>query len=566
MADKNSGEKPFKVVDRRRFIYDPKSPGEVKHAAPEDPAPGEYEAFRTASFGGSDDNPKPAARYATPDRSETGLLRDELYADEARPNMPPEKYRNPIWPILAGGAAVIGLLIGIENYTRTNPGAHHEQPAQAQPALTPQASPAQNRGLPAFEKYEASLKELYSEFESSSEPSLASIPLPKGLINPAYEENAVAYQLDLNGDGNNETLVRVNNGAFSFLYAPDGRQILGDNIMRVSAESTNGYSNLWTSRRIAGVDSGETSARVRIRYVFSGNNYVESARIVPDAELLAMSPVLGEALDNAPSDYVRGLRLKNLGEEIGPHNALTAFVQSGMPSSIPLLLEPDRSEFLMIYDRENGTNFRSRFANNPEAFEHAMLSHAYDNMLTGKIAYQNLYLAAALAGIRVFAPLIGADSEAQFIARIDRTEQRNGVGGIVAGYRKLAGRNPTIREWADLKYHTNAIREEKLHVNSTPDTSEVTRSYSPNGGMIESRTFDPTDVPGDPRYLNRDPKNDRNLQMREMARKIDQESRAAIGREAGRIGGEISSKGREAARTLGEQLKGAWESLTGGKK
>ena len=507
-----SDEKPFKVTDRRftttSFVYnlpEDKASDEntdsktyaakdFRYKPREEPVGDEYdEAFRTAYLGESAEAKAPyESSDSTRASGNTSYTPSGAVAEKYEPVAAPHDSRvtkvsyqandnSGFMGVYIGAAALacLGLMffLGVRANNTSNNYTPTQQIYSSAPVAQPQTVQVEqpkNSRLPAFEEYEKQRASWYNEFERSREPALTSIPLQSGLIHPAYESGAEAFALDLNEDGRNETLVRVNNGAFSFVFSPEGQEILHDNIIRVSDLSTNGYLNVFTER---GATWGK-GAKYNIRYAYNGQKYSDSARLMNQTDIVTMSRAIEELFGDMSNPGMMSMYLKNIEGDIGTHNALLTFMQFQAPQGVYLLGGSEYREMLRLYDRENGTRFLDAYANDPAGFEHATLSHAYDRLFFDTSNPKGWFLIGASAAAKSVAKDLGMDSESQFVARIDRMEQES---GYVSAYRNATGRNPTLREWTDLKYRSNAITEDKLRTHQGYSEEIGTTHKNPDG-------------------------------------------------------------------------------------
>lgn len=547
MEHKKGGKDlPFKVVDNRRFAAYKQNDGE--------------EAFRTASFGGDNKPPESAARYAAPDRSGTGLPRDEPYAGGAghtseshAAGEAKEKYElgKSKFLALASGAVIVvgGLILGsmnnAGNYTARNAGnsgqsytQQHSQPQQAQAEIyraeQMPSAPEIAINVEAFNRYQGHYEEKYNEFARSPQVHMREVPIPHGI---SYTGDGInwpkAFEFDINGDGVEEIYMpkgcTSNAGAGGrdcrgYIYQNSGSgyvEILDGPIDRISVSdrTANGYPVAFVTRKLAGTD-------VECEHLWNGQKYMESGRFVTPENLPVVVKNIQTAFEEQNPQGISNY-LRQLQESIGTYGAMRAFLQFQAPPGFTVPTGSEYVEYVRAYasevartNPELAERILNRYADDPDSFFAALYGRSLDPVFLRFSSPKSLAAVSLMMTARGF-------SKGDWQRHLEFWDRAQNRIGFLAAYKDAAGAYP--RNEAELwSAQNNVIREDRLRTIQSPDTSIYRRSESPYGAT-ESREFNPTQVQGDHRLLSSRPMTG-NQQQQERARQMDQATQQGVER------------------------------------
>src|SRR3989338_1383152 len=224
--------------------------------------------------------------------------------------------------------------------------------------------------------------------------------------------------------------------------------------------------------------------------------------------------------------------LQELEDNLGTDNILGTILLSQLSQNIPLPEGDEYDRFLLQLSQERGINYTGY---SPDQLRRALFSTMISpDMLRSR---EGLVTVAGLSIANSLAKELGRDPYSQYINTLAKTN------GYVANYISQTGNKPNPERLSQILAYgaAAAIREDELPTRNTPDNS-IYREWSSPTGSGNSRTFNPGDVPGDPRYLNNQPRIDQNQQMRERVQQMDQATRERL------------QQGAERARQMGNQI------------
>lgn len=504
----SSGEKPFNVVDRRRFSnYSTTQPAGVNYVLPNGPASDDSdEAFRIACGSGPD---KSREKYepATPHVSVAENKHHQTSNDDS------SLFNKVVGSIILGGlgaALIAGIALKNTNNTPRNstpPQQIYKSAPVAQEAFHARQIP------PEFREYRQARANAYKEYMNAVGP-VRRVPVPPELIgmttNPDY-----AGGFDLNNDGTDEIMlttvcrdVACDNDIFQ-IQGAEYRKILGPT-KGIKIIPKNGYAEVFSEERV-GIP-GHYFWNVIVKYSWDGNAYRETDRFMIPKDLEASRSTVKSLLQASQNSPDLTKKLQILENMFGIDTALHAILSSQLPSNIPLPEGDEYDRFLLQLSQDRGINYTGY---SPEQLRRALFTTMISPQMLS--SPEGIATVAGLSIANSIAKELGRDPYSQYMNTLRKTN------GYVDNYISRTGNNPNPERLSQILAYgaAAAIREDELPTRSTPDNSTY-REWSSPSGSGNSRTFNPSNAPGDPRYLNNQPRIDQNQQMRERAQQMNQ--------------------------------------------
>ncbi|KHO48248.1 MAG: hypothetical protein QT00_C0001G0262 [archaeon GW2011_AR5] len=549
-----SGEEvPLKITDRRRIVYDRETNSYRGHDTSDDG----QDAFRTASFGW-----EPVPRRAAPPEEPRSKLYvptgDNVHRGET--GHPSVNHHLPIKGLFLGLTAAT-ILIGA--YNGNFFGRFYSPPKNEQAYATGQAGgsntpPRMNLNIntAAFNEYQRQSEERHEDFRSSRRiagSDMRQIPVPEGLPPLGDGLGAGAFAFDIEGDGAEEIYLQEgcgSGGCSGRIYQNNGSgyvEILDTHIDSISRRTVNGKPVVSDIRKHYLPGGGFID--MVVEYSWDGQRFSTGDSFFMPEFLPPVADSIRSSFDNRNPGETSRL-LGELEKTIGTDNALRAFLQAQAPPGFTMPTGSEYVEYVRQYamevERTNpgmGERALTRYADDPGGFFKAVYSRSSEPVFLD-ISNPKSVVGASL--VMTLKRLGRSDWE----RHMDLWNRAQNKSGFIAAHMNATGRYPQTEEelWSA---RNNVVREDKIPARGSGDSSNY-GSWSSQSGSGSSRTFNPVDVPGDPRYLNSRPPPQT---IRESAGQMDRATQQGIMQGAERSRQMINQGISQGGRAVGEMLR-----------
>ena len=463
----NSDEKPFRVVDRRRFSnYSTTHPAEEKYTLPKNPVLDDpYEVFRVACASGHDKPPEATTEKYEP----VPVIEPHVSVAPHKDSNADSRFLNRVFGsvLLVGGLGLgIALYIGNQNntprnYTPTSSSAAQTQQIYRSATEQPQQKTFRARAVPTgFREYREALASEYAEFKNGEHVTLNEIPIPPELVGRLNDPYNVphAFSIDMNDDGINEVVLQEgcgSGGCWGQIYQKTDAgfvPIIDESVRVLSREKTNGYRNAFLIKKVYLPAGGSTD--VATKYIWNGQSY-QKTNIILDPDMLSETASNFRDFFKSGRDASDVQRiLQELEDNLGTDNILGTILLSQLSPNIPLPEGDEYDRFLLQLSQERGINYTGY---SPDQLRRALFSTMISpDMLRSR---EGLVTVAGLSIANSLAKELGMDPYSQYINTLAKTN------GYVANYISQTGNKPNPERLSQILAYgsADAIREEELH-------------------------------------------------------------------------------------------------------
>ena len=515
----NGEEAPLKVTDRRRIVYD-RATNEVSYQERGMQDDGQ-DAFRTASFGG-ETVPRHVVMPPEESRSklyasmEDGVYGDGMYGDGMHGHetvRPQVNNHLPIKGLFGLGAAAAIAILSYNNsfFSRFYSPPKNEQAYVTGQSNSPNTPPQIDLDIntAAFNEYQRQVEERHEDFMRSrqiAESDMRQIPVPEGLPPLGDGLGAGAFAFDIEGDGTEEIYLQEgcgSGGCFGKIYQSNGSgyvEILDTPIDRISQRTVNGKPVVSDIRKHYLPRGGFTD--MVVEYLWDGQRFSEHNRFMSPEFSSSVADNIRLSFDGKnpreTSEFLRALE-----ESIGTEYSLRAFLQAQAPPGFTMPTGSEYVEYVRQYaievERTNpgmGGRALTRYADDPGGFFKAVYGRSSEPV------FLDISNPKSIVGVSLVMTLKRL-GRSDWERHMDLWNRAQNNSGFIAAHMNATGRYPQTEEelWSA---RNNVVREDKIPARGGGDSSNY-RSWSSQSGSGSSRTFNPVDVPGDPRYLNSRP-------------------------------------------------------------
>ena len=439
------------------------------------------------------------------------------------------------------GAALAGMLWAGSRGSRQDTSYSPPRSGQAEFSYQPVAPPRTELdiNIAAFSEYQSRREEKYNEFARSHQVNMRQITVPEGMSVPADGLGSGAFALDINGDGIEEIYLQSgcgSGGCFGSIYHDSGSgyvEILGTPIDRISSRVVNGWPVVSDARKHYLPGGGFTD--MVVEYSWDGQRFIEGDKFIIPEFMPSIVYNINTYFDGRNPEKTSEF-LRVLEKSIGTDYALRAWLQFQSPPGFTMPTGSEYVEYVRQYamevERTNpgvGERALTRYANDPAGFFAALYGRSSER------SFLDISNPRSIVGVSL-AMTLKRLGRSDWERHMDLWNRAQNNSGFIAAYRNATGHYPQTEEdlWSA---RNNVVREDKLPAIPIQDTSRFERSESPSG-TIESRTFTPGQVTGDPNYRNYQPQQQPQPADHDLSRQMDRTSR----------------EGAERARQMGNQI------------